>query len=133
MKKKTQWAVNNSKEVKSKPLTSNKDQPKTKVGISENPDSVFLVRQRAGEIPTLDEFRINIQLSDLYFDERNILPENRLAFVKRMVQQQNASWQELTNRADEFLIRNNNVNQILNITVVRLKHLNLVKMCLNSL
>ena len=84
MKKKTQWAVNNSKEVKSKPLTSNKDQPKTKVGISENPDSVFLVRQRAGEIPTLDEFRINNQLSDLYFDERNILPENRLAFVKRM-------------------------------------------------
>ena len=99
-------------EFNSKQLTNNKAKP---VATNENVDSMFFVHQRMGLVPTLEEFSINIQLSDLYFDERNILPENRLAFVKRMVQQQNLAWQELTSRADEFLIRNNNVNQILNI------------------
>jgi two-component system phosphate regulon sensor histidine kinase PhoR len=99
-------------EPNSKQLSNNK--AKTPL-FNENVDSLFYVRQRMGVVPTLEEISINIQLSDLYFDERNILPQNRLAFVKRMVQQQNSVWQELTNRADEFLIRNNNVNQILNI------------------
>jgi len=77
-------------------------------------DSVFIVNQYGMNMPALEEFSINIQLSDVYFDERNILPQNRLAFVKRMMQQQNIAWHQLNNRNEEFLIRNENLNQILN-------------------
>jgi two-component system, OmpR family, phosphate regulon sensor histidine kinase PhoR len=77
-------------------------------------DSIFIVNQYLNNVPALEEFSINIQLSDAYFDERNILPQNRLAFVKRMMQQQNMAWQQLNNRNDEFQTRNESLNLILN-------------------
>jgi two-component system, OmpR family, phosphate regulon sensor histidine kinase PhoR len=77
-------------------------------------DSIFIVNQYMTKVPALEEFSINIQLSDAYFDERNILPQNRLAFVKRMMQQQNMAWQQLNNRNDEFQTRNESLNLILN-------------------
>lgn len=80
--------------------------------IPRTPDSVINVSQ---PIPSLEEFSFNIQVSDVQFDERNLLPENRLTFVKKVMRQQNKVWQEFEKKSNELRIRNQDIDQILHI------------------
>lgn len=79
------------------------------------PDSHFVVFDPRLGLPAMEEFTINIQLSDANFDERNLLPENRMAFVKKMMREQNRIFQHLDQRSVDAINRNQGINQILNI------------------
>ncbi|AWV99804.1 sensor histidine kinase [Arcticibacterium luteifluviistationis] len=78
-------------------------------------DSVYVIFDPRMGLPAMEEFTINIQLSDANFDERNLLPENRLAFIKRMMQEQNMVLQQFDQRSGDVMNRNQGINQILNI------------------
>ncbi|MFT5883747.1 MAG: two-component system phosphate regulon sensor histidine kinase PhoR [Arcticibacterium sp.] len=90
-------------------------QPGGNHSIPRTPDSIIYVFQPNEPMPSLEEFSFNIQVSDVQFDERNLLPENRLAFVKKVMRQQNQVWQEFEKKSSEFRNRNQDIDQILNI------------------
>lgn len=78
-------------------------------------DSLYVVFDPRTGLPAMEEFTINIQLTDANFDERNLLPENRLAFVKKMMREQNMILQHFDQNAVDVVNRNQGINQILNI------------------
>ncbi len=90
-------------------------EPRIIRSIPRSPDSIIYVLQPNQPMPSMEEFSFNIQVSDLQFDERNLLPENRLAFVKKLMREQNQVWQQFEKRSNDFRNRNQDIDQVLNI------------------
>ncbi len=106
-----------TKKKVSEPLLAKKtpvEEPVRQSAIA-RPDTHFVVFDPRTGLPAMEEFTINIQLSDAGFDERNLLPENRMAFVKKMMREQNMILQQLDQRSGDAINRNQGINQILNI------------------
>ncbi len=93
-------------EVASKP----KEAPK-----HQSADSVFMTSQPGFGVPGYEDFAPGIAFNDFFVDERSLLPENRLRFIKKMMEEQNQVWQQLGQRASELNLRNRGIEEIVSI------------------
>ena len=78
-------------------------------------DSVFMSFQPGLGVPGYEDLAPGIAFNDFFIDERSLLPENRLRFIKKMMEEQNQVWQQLGQRHGEFNLRNRGIEEIVSI------------------
>ncbi|MGR3811388.1 sensor histidine kinase [Jiulongibacter sp. NS-SX5] len=89
-------------------------QPPASSAIAKN-DCLMQNPKFVGQVPVFENPQQGIVFNDFYVEERNLMPENRMRFIKRIVAEQNRVLQRLNQRAGEFDLRNRNINEILSI------------------
>lgn len=104
--KSTKPAKSQFPEVASKPKETPGTQPS---------DSAFTSMQPGFGFPGNEAFAPGVTFNDFYVDERSLLPENRLRFIKKMMEEQNQVWQQLGQRANELNLIDRGIEEIVSI------------------
>ena len=73
-------------------------------------DSVYQSR-----MPDYEVLALQSNAREQRLEDQILLPENRMEFVKQIMREQNAIWQQLNRNSDEFLRRNQGINDVLAI------------------
>lgn len=109
----TKQGPQNTALAHTKPIEPRK--PHLKTQVKQPSDSIVFAYQPNGAVPNIDEYNLGANLRDFLSDERNLVPENRMRFIKDLVREQNMIWQQLGQRADEFIRIDQGINEIMSI------------------
>ncbi len=109
----TKQGSQNTALAHTKPIEPRK--PHLKTQVKQPSDSIVFAYQPNGTVPNIDEYNLGANLRDFLSDERNLVPENRMRFIKDLVREQNMIWQQLGQRADEFIRVDQGINEIMSI------------------